>query len=89
MPTVTSLKASLQAQIAPGNDDEFLRLLSEADMRLLEFVKFRWTRTRVTLTPVDGYVELPAEYASILGAQVGGAAVDIHDETFEFAPEGV
>ncbi len=89
MPTVTSLKAALQSQIAPGNDDEFLRLLQEADIRLLEWVKFRFTRTRVTLTPVDGIITLPADYASILAAQVGGLAVDIRDESFEFVAGGV
>lgn len=89
MPTVASLKSNLQAQIAPGNDEEFLRLLQEADMRLLEFVKFRFTRTRITLTPVDGIITLPADYASILAAQVGGLAVDIHDESFEFVAGGV
>lgn len=89
MPTVTSLKKSLLAQIAPDNADEFLRLLTEADMRLLEWTKYRWTRTRVTLTPVDGIITLPADYASILASQVGGLAVDIHDESFEFVAGGV
>lgn len=89
MPTVASLKSSLQAQIAPDNDAEFLRLLTEADMRLLEWVKFRWTRTRLTLTPVDGIITLPAGYASILASQVGGLPVDIRDESFEFVAGGV
>lgn len=89
MPTVAFLKENLQAQIAPGNPEEFLRLLSEADMRLLEWVRFRFTRTRVTLTPVDGIVVLPADYASILAAQVGGLPVDINDESFEFTAGGV
>lgn len=88
MPTVTSLKSMLQSQVAPGNDAEFLRLLTEADMRLLQFGKWRWTRTRVTLTPVDGYIALPGTLASILGAQVQGQASDIRDEQFEFCPGG-
>lgn len=88
MPTVSKLKSMLQAQVAPGNDDEFLRLLQEADIRLLEFAKWRWTRGRATLTPVDGFVVLPATFAGILGAQVNGFARDIRDESFEFSPEG-
>lgn len=87
--SVAFLKDKLQAQIAPGNDVEFLRLLSEADMRLLEFGKWRWTRTRIVLTPVDGFVTLPADYASILGAQIGDYASEIRAEEYEFAAGGV
>ena len=89
MPSVTTLKTMLQAQIAPGRDDEFLRLLTEADIRLLETAKWRWTRARVLITPVAGYVVLPAGYASILGAQVNGAARDIRAEEYEFIPDGI
>lgn len=89
MPTVTSLKTSFQAQIAPGDATEFLRILTEADMRLLEYGRWRWTRGRATLTPVSGYVTLPTTYASILGARVGKNAVEIRDEDYEFVPGGV
>lgn len=89
MPTVASLKTTLQAQIAPNNDSEFLRLLTEADLRLLEYCRFRWTRGRVTLTPAAGIITLPAGYSSILGAQVDGAAKWIHDEHYEFTPDGL
>lgn len=88
MPTVTSLKTMFLAQIAPGNDDEFLRLLTEADMRLLEFGRWRWTKTRTTLTPVNGLVTLSAAHASILGARVAKYAVDVKDEDFEFVSGG-
>lgn len=88
MPTVTALKALFQAQVAPGNDSEFLRLLTEADMRLLLYGRWRWTRTRTTLAPVDGYVTLDAAHASILGARVGKVAVDLRDEDYEFVPGG-
>jgi hypothetical protein len=83
------LKTLLQAQIAPGRDDEFLRLLTEADIRLLEFARYSWCKGRVTLTPDTGLVVLPAGYASILGAQVNGYAKDIRAEEFEFTPDGV
>ena len=54
MQTVTTLKLKLMAQIAPGNDEEFLRLLQEADDRLLEFGRWKWTRNRIMLTVVEG-----------------------------------
>ncbi len=88
MPTVASLKKALQGVIAPGNDAEFLRLLTEADLRLLQTGKYRWTRGRTTLTPTDGLIVLPANFASILGAQIDGAAKVIWDESFEFTPDG-
>lgn len=88
MPTIASIKQQCIDRIAPGNDVEFLRLLQEADMRLLEFGKFRWSRARVTLTIVDGYIHLPAEYASILGAHIAGHPTDIHEEHYEFTPGG-
>lgn len=88
MPTVTALKAMFQAQIAPGDPAEFLRILTEADMRLLEFGRWRWTRRSDTLVPVNGIVTLPTTYASILGARVDKAAVEIRDEDYEFVPGG-
>lgn len=88
MPTVASLKQKFLAQIAPGNEDEFLRLLTEADMRLLEYGRWRWTRTKITLTPQEGFIVLPPAYASILGARVDKFAVDIRDDDYEFVPGG-
>lgn len=89
MPTVTFLKQSLQNRIAPGDDYGFLRLLTEADMRLLEYGRWRWTRKSTTLTHQDGIVTLPAAYSSILGARVGKMPVDIRAEEFEYVPGGV
>ncbi len=89
MPTVTFLKEKLQAQIAPNNDVEFLRLLTEADMRLLEYGRWRWTRTVITASPVDGIFTLPAAYSSVLGARIGKDPIDIRSEEFEFVPGGV
>lgn len=88
MPTVTSLKTMFLAQIAPGNDAEFLRLLTEADLRLLEIGRHRWAKTRTTLTPVAGFVTLDPAHASILGARVAKYAVDLRDEEFEFQVGG-
>lgn len=88
MPTVTALKSMFQAQVAPGDDAEFLRILTEADMRLLEYGRWRWTKGRGVLTPVDGFIDLPTSYASILGARVAKEAVDIFDEDYEFTPGG-
>lgn len=88
MPTVSQLKSMFMAQIAPGDPSEFLRLLTEADMRLLEMGRFRFCKGRDTLTPVDGYITLPTAFASILGARVDKLAVSIDDEEFEFTPGG-
>jgi hypothetical protein len=88
MPTVTALKNMFMAQISPGDDDEFLRLLTESDLRLGEFGRWRWTKTTVVLTPVDGYVTLDPAYASILGARVDKVAVDLESFEYEFVPGG-
>ena len=88
MPSVASLKTQFLAQIAPGNDTEFLRLLTEADMRALETGRWRWTKTRTVLTPAAGYVTLDPAHASILGARVDKYAVDLRDEEFEFQVGG-
>ncbi|MFA6043401.1 MAG: hypothetical protein WC718_00330 [Phycisphaerales bacterium] len=78
-----------QARIAPGDDDEFLRFLTEADMTLLEGARWRWCRNRVSLTPVNGILTLPAGYAAILGARADEwPALDINAEEYEFAPGG-
>lgn len=88
MPTVDTLNAMHQAQIAPGDDEEFLRLLTEADLRLLEFGRWKWTRGRVSLTPSSGIVTLPLSYASILAARVDDYPVEIEEEEYEFSANG-
>lgn len=88
MPTVASLKQKFLAQISPGNEDEFLRLLTEADMRLLEYGRWRWTRSKITVAPQNGLIVLPADFASILGARVDKLPVDIRDDDYEFVPGG-
>ena len=87
--TVDALHARFKLQIAPGDDYEFLRLLAEADLRLLETAKWRWTRSRVDLTPVSSLVTLPATHASILAARVDTVPVHTWDEEYEFVPEGI
>ena len=89
MPSVDDLKTRFQAQIAPGDDDEFLRILTEADLRLLEFGRWRWSRGRASLTPSAALVTLPGDYASILGARADTYPLDVRDEDFEFVPDGV
>lgn len=88
MPTYTALADLYQDQIAPGDDEKFLRLLTEADLILLESNKYRWCRSRLTLTSIDGVITLPATHASILGAHLDGVPSVISDEDFEFGPEG-
>ena len=88
MPTIGDLKRLIQAQIAPGDDETFLRLMQECEIRLVEHSRFSWTRAKVTVNPVSGVVTLPTAYASILGATVDGHARDIRAEDFSFAPGG-
>jgi hypothetical protein len=88
VPSVSDLKTLYQAQIAPGNDEEFLRLLTEADLRLLEGCKHQWCKSRTTLTSVDNVITLPATLASILGAHLDGYPAPISLQDFEFGPEG-
>lgn len=89
MPTVATLKTAYQDLVAPNDDALFLRLLQEADNRLLDAGKWNWTRAKITLTPVDGFVTLPVAYTAILGARVGTYAKPIHTEEFEFVAGGV
>lgn len=92
MPTVNDLTTRLIDVIAPGDTQRFLRLLQEADDRLLEFGRWNWTREKITLVPVDNgthyEISLPPGYLSILAARFNSAAKDIQAEEFEFAPGG-
>ena len=89
MPTVASLQTALQAQLAPGDNTELLRLLNEADLRLLEFGRWRFTRSRLDLTPVSDVVTLPITHVAILGARVDELPVDIRAEEHEYVPGGI
>lgn len=87
--TVSQLKTLFQDQIAPGDDGEFLRLLQEAEIRVLEAGRWQWCRTRATLTQVEGIITLTSAQASILGAQIEGFPTPINAMDFEFAPDGI
>ena len=89
MPTITYLKSLIKNTISPTSDEEFLRLVQEADIRLLQWGRWRFTRSRLDLTPTDGIITLPATHVAILGAQVDGSAVNIFAEEHEFVPDGV
>lgn len=86
--SVTEVKNLYIAQIAPANPEEFLRLLQEAEIRLLESGKWIWCRARVTLTSVSGVITLDPAYAAIIGAQVEGHPTPISVSDFEFYPDG-
>ena len=45
------LKDRIQDQVARDNDEEFFRLLTAADERLLNMGRWRWTRAAITLVP--------------------------------------
>lgn len=89
MPTVAACKTAFQAQVAPGDDVEFLRILQEADTRLLEMGRWQWCKTVDTLTVASGIVTLDSDYASILGLQINNWPTDIHAQEFEFTPDGI
>jgi hypothetical protein len=87
--SIPDVKTRYQAQIAPGDDAEFYRILSEADERLIEFGKWHWTREKVEMTVVDGFVELPAGYNAIVGCRLDDAPKGVRWEESEFYEEGV
>lgn len=88
MYTVPQLKELFQAEIAPGDDEGFLRLLQEAEIRILEAGRWQFTRRRVELTAVNGIITLDPAYASIIGAQLDSYPASIHAMDFEFTPDG-
>lgn len=89
MPTVAQCSTSFQARVSPGDDTEFLRILQEADTRLLEMGRWQWCKTVATLTVTDGIITLGSDYASILGLQINKWPTDIHAQEYEFTPDGV
>ena len=90
MPTAASiLETRYQALVAPGNDIEFFRLLTEADERLLFAGRWHWAREPLSLSVVDGVVMLPDAYHSIVGARINGHSVGVNwqeSEWFEGGP---
>lgn len=94
MLTVQSIKQSLHDDF-PLEDDKFLRLLQQADDRLLELGRWEWTRQRINLTVTldsvtqQNVVTLAPEYTAIIGIQLDESGGDIRAEEFEFAVGGV
>lgn len=87
--TALQLKDRLQPQVAPGNDAEFYRLLTEADERLLNMGRWRWTRTTLTLTPdADRLISLPTQYESVVGCRLGDYARGVAWEELEYMEGG-
>lgn len=87
--SVSTLQARLQPQISPGNDAEFMRILSEADERLLAAGRWHWTREPVTLTPdEDRTVQLSSEYESIVGCRLGSVPMGVVWQETEYLADG-
>lgn len=82
--TALHLESRLLSQIAPGNPEEFYRLLTEADERLLNSGKWRWTRERVVLPVDNGIVRLPDGYESIVAARLNGIGKNVGWEEREY-----
>jgi hypothetical protein len=87
--TAQSLIDRFQAQIAPDDTEEFLRILTEADSRLLSAGRWAWTRSQLTLTPdEDRMVALPPEYESIVACRIESLPIGVTWQETEFLPEG-
>jgi hypothetical protein len=86
--SVPDIKTRYQAQIAPGDDEEFYRILSEAEERLLEMGKWHWTRGKVVMTVVDGIVELPEAYSAIVGCRLDDVPRGVRWEESEYYEKG-
>jgi hypothetical protein len=86
---VQTVKDRVQDQIAPEDDDKFLKLLTEADERLLNMGRWRWTRTVLLLTPdSDKLISLPSDYESIVGCRLGEVASGVAWQELEFMEGG-
>lgn len=83
------LESRLISDLAPNNPGRFYSLLSEADEKLLNAGRWRWTRTLLTLTPnADNQVVLPQDYESIVGARIGDSPTGIGWQELEFYDMG-
>jgi hypothetical protein len=86
--TALALETRLLDEITDGDSDRFRELLSEVDERLLEMGKWQWTRGPIDLTPVDGIVELPEGYSSIVGCKIGSMAAGVLWQEIEYLEGG-
>jgi hypothetical protein len=67
----------------------FLRLLNEAEARLLETAKWNWCKVEAELPVEAGYLFLdPSEYAALLGVILDDGARVIRPREVEFTPNG-
>lgn len=78
------------AQIAPGDNAGFVRILNEAEERLMETGRWHWCKALVTLVVEDGgRVRLdPSVHRAILGCTVDNGATVIQTRELEFLPGG-
>lgn len=86
--SIPDVKTRYQAQIAPGDDDEFYRILAEADERLIEMGKWHWTREKVEMAVADGIVELPEGYNAIVGCRLNDMPRGVRWEESEYYEKG-
>lgn len=86
--TLLALKTAYQNMITNDGEPEFIRILNEADERLLFAGRWGWTFSRLDLTPTAGYVELPLTHDSILGARIQKRGRAIQSQEIEFSEGG-
>lgn len=83
------LKDRIQNQVARDDEEEFYRLLTEADERLLNMGRWRWTRAAIVLVPDElRMITLPAEYGSIVGCRLSGVARGVAWQELEYMEGG-
>lgn len=86
--TALNLEAGLIDRLAPNDTEEFYRLLTEADERLLNAGRWAWTRTVLNLLVVEGKLIIPITYRGICGCKVGSTASGVLWQEIDYLPEG-
>lgn len=86
--TASELYERFGSKISPGDDNEFYRILAEAEERLLMSSRAKWTRNKETLTVEDNEIILPEKYSTILAARIEGIGKSITWEESEYLEDG-
>ena len=85
---VSIIQARYANLVSPGDEGTFMRLLNEAEERLMASSKWYWTKAEVDLTVTDRTVYLdPDLYSALLGVLVDGTGRVIRPREIEFAPD--
>ncbi len=83
-----TLETRLIDKIAPDDTEAFYEILTQADERLLNLGKWRWTREVLEPTIVDGLLVLGPDYESIVGCRIGSLAAGVLWQEIEYLEGG-